>query len=322
MTEMSKSRWIGALLGALVTVQPAMGQDRYPSRAITIIVPFAAGGGGDTSIRFIADQVQKAKGTTIVVENKPGGGATIGMSYVARSAPDGYTLGLISTSPFTVTPYFQKVPYDPIKDFSFISQFTVNTAPVYVAANSRFKTIEELLEFGRANPGKLRWATAAPRGTNHIAMEAALRKHNVRATFVPFGGGAEAMTALLGGNIEFGIGTDFGPPFTNGQIRLLAESGPTKIPGQPQVRTFSELGFPLILPIFLGIGGPAGLPPDAVKYWENALRDLTKTPEFAQMMGRYFSAPEFLDSNAFTQRIRNAHADTGKAVRELGMVKN
>jgi tripartite-type tricarboxylate transporter receptor subunit TctC len=309
----------GAALAA-AAVGPVGAQERYPARPVTIVVPFAAGGGGDAAMRFIADQVQKTKGATVVVENRPGGGATIGSSQVARSAPDGYTLGLVSTSPFTVTPYFQKVPYDPIKDFTFVAQFTVNTAPVYVAADSRFKTIQDLIEYGRANPGKLRWATAAPRGTNHIAMEAALRKLGVRATFVPFGGGAEAMAALLGGNIEFG--TDFGPPFANRQIRLLAESGPVKIPGQPEVPTFGELGFPLILPIFLGIGGPAGLPADVVKWWEDTIRDLSRTPEFGAMMARYYSPVEFLDSAAFTQRIRTAYAETGKAVRELGMVSN
>ncbi len=312
----------GVAVAAGTTLGSTHAQERYPARPVTIVVPFAAGGGGDAAIRFIADQVQKTRGATVVVENRPGGGATIGSSFVARSAPDGYTLGLVSTSPFTVTPYFQKVPYDPIKDFTFIAQFTVNTAPVYVAADSRFKTIQELIDYGRANPGKLRWATAAPRGTNHIAMEAALRKLGVRATFVPFGGGSEAMAALLGGNIEFGIGTDFGPPFANKQIRLLAESGPVKIPGQPEVPTFGELGFPLILPIFLGIGGPAGMPADATKWWEDTIRDLSRTPEFAAMMARYYSPVEFLDSAAFTQRIRTAHAETGKAVRELGMVPN
>lgn len=321
---MNRRRSLSVLLAGLAAASPALAlaQDKYPSRPVTIVVPFAAGGGGDTAIRLIADLVQKSRGATIVVENKPGAGATIGMTHVARSAPDGYTLSLISTSPHTVTPYFQKVQYDPVNDFTFIAQFTVNTAPVYVAADSRFKTIDELLAFGRDNPGKLRWATAAPRGTNHIAMEAALRKQGIRGTFVPFGGGAEAMTALLAGNIEFGIGTDFGPPFLNKQIRLLAESGPVRIPGQPEVKTFAELGFPLTLPIFLGLGGPAGLPPEIVKYWESAIREVTTQPAFTAMLARYFSPADFLDSAAFTQRIRSAHAETGKAVRELGMVPN
>ena len=153
-------------------------------------------------------------------------------------------------------------------------------------------------------------------------MEAALRKQNIRSTFVPFGGGSEAMTALLAGNIEFGIGTDFGPPFVNKQIRLLAESGPAKIPGQTEIKTFSELGFPLILPIFLGIGGPAGLRPEVVRFWEDALSEVTASEGFGALMKRYYSPPQYLNSKAFTERIRAAYTDTGKAVRELGMVTN
>ena len=190
---MMKFLCAAAVLGAMTLLQPVSAQTKYPSRPVTIVVPLAAGGSTDVTIRYIADQVQKSKGAPVVVENRPGGGATIGMSALARSAPDGHTLGLISTSPFTVTPYFQKVPYDPVKDFTFIVQYTVQPAPLAVLADSKFKTVEELLEFGRANPGKLRWATGAPRGTNHISTEAALRQHSVRSTFVAFGGGAEAL---------------------------------------------------------------------------------------------------------------------------------
>ena len=316
---MNKKLLAGAVLGLLALAQPALCQTRYPARPVTLIVPFAPGGSGDVSIRYIADQVQKSRGTPMVVENRPGGGATIGMSALARSAPDGHTVGLISTSPFTVTPYFQKVPYDPIKDFTFIVQYTIQPAPVYVRTDSQFKTIEELLAFGRANPGKLRWTTGAARGTNHIAVEAALRQQNVRATFVAFSGGSEGMTAILGGNLEFAAGTNIGPSLANKQVRLLAESGPVKITGYPEVRTFSELGFPLILPIFLGLGGPAGLPPDVVKFWEDMMRDMTGSRAFVEMLAKYLSQPEFLDNKAFTKRIRDDYTSTGKAVLELGM---
>jgi len=320
MKTTGKCLWIGLILGATALMSPALAQTKYPTHAVTLVVPFAAGGSGDVTIRYIADQLQKSKSTAMVVENRPGGGATIGMSFLARSAPDGYTVGLISTSPFTVTPYFQKVPYDPIKDFTFLAQYTIQPAPIYVTTESRFKTIEDLIEFGRANPGKIRWTTAAARGTNHIAIEAALRQSNVRATFVTFGGGAEGLTSLLGGNLEFAAGTDFGPPLKNKQIRLLAETGPVKIAGHPEVKTFSELGYPLILPIFLGLGGPAGLPAETVKFWEDAMREMTASPAFIEMLAKYLSQPEFLDGKAFTQRIRDAHASTGKAVVDLGMV--
>jgi tripartite-type tricarboxylate transporter receptor subunit TctC len=319
---MNQAWKLAALAALMMLVQPAVAQTRYPARAVTLVVPFAPGGSGDVTIRYIAEQVQKTKGQPMVVENRPGGGATIGMSSLARSAPDGYTVGLISTSPFTVTPYFQKVAYDPIKDFTFLAQYTVSPAPLAVQTESRFRTLEELLEFGRANPGKLRWATGAPRGTNHIATEVALRQQKVNSTFVAFGGGAEALTALLGGNLEFVVLTDFGPPLRNKQIRLLAESGPAKIAGQPDIRTYSELGFPLTLPIFLGIGAPAGVPADVVKFWEDSIRELTGSAGFGEVLARYFSPPNFLDSRAFTQRIVDAYTGTGKAVRDLGMTAN
>lgn len=311
---------VAAAIAALS--QPAFAQSKYPERAVTLVVPFAPGGSGDVTMRFIADHVQKTRNVPIVVENRPGGGATVGMSSVARSAPDGYTLGLISTSPFTVTPYFQKVTYDPIKDFTFVVQYTVNPAPLFVTTGSQFKTIEELLAFGRANPGKLRWATGAPRGTNHISTETALRQQRIQSTFAPFGGGSEALTALLGGNLEFVVLTDFGPPLANKQIRLLAESGPTKIPGHPDVKTYVELGFPLSLPIFLGIGGPAGIPAEAVKFWEDAIRELSTMKAYQDMLSHYASVPAFLDSKAFTQRIAEGYEGVGKAIRELGMAAN
>ncbi|MFN0160639.1 MAG: tripartite tricarboxylate transporter substrate binding protein [Burkholderiales bacterium] len=311
-----------AVLALLGLPLAALAQGKYPARAITLVVPFAPGGSGDVTVRFIADLLQKSRGVPMVVENRPGGGATIGMSSLARSAADGYTVGLISTSPFTVTPYFQKVPYDPLKDFTFLAQFTVSPAPLVVQTESQFKTVEEVIAFGRANPGKLRWATGAPRGTNHIATEVALRHLKVTGSFVTFGGGAEALNALLGGNLEFIVVTDFGPPLRNKQIRVLAESGPSKIAGMPEVRTYSELGYPLTLPIFLGIGGPAGLAPEVVKFWEDAMRELTAVPAFVEVLGRYMSPPAYLDSKSFTQRVRDAHGSTGRAVRELGMVPN
>ena len=138
---MKHAIWSIAVFAALNLSQvlPAQAQAKYPARAVTLVVPFAPGGSGDVTVRFIADHLQKTRGVPMVVENRPGGGATIGMSSLARSAADGYTLGLISTSPFTVTPYFQKVPYDPLKDFTFLGQYTVSPAPMIVASESPFK---------------------------------------------------------------------------------------------------------------------------------------------------------------------------------------
>jgi len=294
----------------------------YPEKPISIVVVYGAGGSGDTTIRAIADFAQRTTGATVVVENKAGGGGTIGVSHVSRAAPDGYTLGLVSTSPFTVTPYFKSVTYNPLKDFTYLGQYTVSPAPVSVLYDSPFKTMEELIAFGQANPGKLRWATGSPRGTNHIATEAALRQNNVQGQFVPFKGGAKAMTALLAGDIEFVVVTDFGPALKNKQIRLLAESGPSKIKGYPDIRTYKELGYDLTLPIFLGMGAPAGIPEEAIKWWEEVLLNISTDAGFAAVLGKYLTPQAYLDSESFTNRIHNGYVNTGETLKALGLLDN
>ncbi len=292
----------------------------YPDKPITIVVVYGAGGSGDTTIRAIADFAQRTTGATVIVENRAGGGGTIGVSHVSRAAPDGYTLGLVSTSPFTVTPYFKSVTYDPLKDFTYLGQYTVSPAPVIVRADSQFKSIEELMAFGQANPGKLRWATGSPRGTNHIATEAALRQNKVKGQFVPFKGGAKAMTALLAGNIEFAVVTDFGPALKNKQVRLLAESGPNKIKGHPDIRTYKELGYELTLPIFLGMGGPAGIPDEAVKWWEKVLLNISTDPGFKSVLDKYLTPQVYMNSKSFTDRIHSGYTNTGKTLKALGLL--
>jgi tripartite-type tricarboxylate transporter receptor subunit TctC len=312
---------LAATSAALVILAPAA-MAQYPERTVTLIVPFAPGGSGDTTMRVIADHLAQRTGAQVVVENRAGGGGTIGMSALARSAPDGYTLGLVSTSPFTVIPHFQQVPYEPVADFTFVVQYTINPAPMFVVLDSPFESIEQLLDFGRENPGGLSWATGAPRGTNHISTEAALKQEGVEAQFVPFTGGSEAITSLLSGDLDFVVLTDFGPLLANDQIRLLAESGPTPIPGHPDVRTYTELGFPVSMPIFLGIGAPAGIPDEVVAFWEEFMAETVEDEGFRSMLATYQSVPEVLDSAAFTQRIVDAHAATGETVATLGMTAN
>jgi tripartite-type tricarboxylate transporter receptor subunit TctC len=142
----------------------------------------------------------------------------------------------------------------------------------------------------------------------------------VQGQFVPFKGGAKAMTALLAGNIEFAVVTDFGPALRNKQVRLLAESGPNKIKGHEDIRTYKELGYELTLPIFLGVGGPAGMPAEAVKWWEKVLLDLSTDPGFAKVLEKYLTPQAYLDSASFTDRIHTGYVSTGKTLKELGLL--
>lgn len=293
-------------------------QGRYPSRPVTILVGFAPGGAGDVTTRFIADAVKEKLGVPVVVENRPGAGATLAAGQLARSRPDGYTLSLATTSPFAVAPHLQTVQYDPLKDFTFLLQYLVTPHPAYVTTQSPFRSWQEVIAHARANPGRLRWATAAPRGGPHIATEAAFRKEGVRTTFVPFSGGSEAIAALLGGHIEMVVSSDYPPLLEAGQVRLLAEIGPDKVPGMENVPTFAELGYPLPLQVFFGLAGPAGLPTEVIGAWERAVQEVVATPAWIELMQRYKATTSFLPHARFQERVLATNREIGRLARELG----
>jgi tripartite-type tricarboxylate transporter receptor subunit TctC len=303
---------------ALVLAGTARGQARYPSRPVTILVGFAAGGAGDVTARFIADAAKERLGVPVVVENRPGAGATLAAGQLARARPDGQTLALATTSPFCVAPHLQTVQYDAAKDFTYFAQYLVTPHPAYVTTQSPFRSWQDVIAHARANPGRLRWATAAPRGGPHIATEAAFRKEGVRTTFVPFGGGSEAIAALLGGHIEMVVSSDYPPLLEAGQVRLLAEIGPEKVPGMEAVPTFAELGYPLPLQIFFGLAGPANLPAEVIATWERVMQEIMATPSWAELMARYKATSAFLPQARFQERVLFANREIGRLVRELG----
>lgn len=314
------AKWMAALgLAAVVGTAGAQAQESFPSRTVTIVVGFAAGGGGDLWSRWMAEFLRERWKVPVVVENRPGAGGTIAAAAIARAKPDGYTVGLATTSPFTVAPYLQPLQYDPTKDFTFLFQYLVSAQPLFVRADSPHRSIDDLMRWARANPGALMWSTAATNGGPHIATQAAFRAAGIDATYVPYKGGADAITALLGGQIQAMVAAEFPPYAEAGRIRLLAESGPDRIPAYPDVRTYRELGFPVSIPIFYGIAGPAGMPPEVVVRWEAAAREMVATPGFAEMIAKTKSTPSFQDSRTFTSEILDVNRSMSKLVPELGI---
>ncbi|RLC56201.1 MAG: tripartite tricarboxylate transporter substrate binding protein, partial [Chloroflexi bacterium] len=174
----------------------------YPEKSITIVCPYSAGGGGDTSTRMIAKLAGDIMGVKINVENKTGGGATIGIGVVSKAKPDGYTIGFVSTSPITIRTHMMKAPYHPLKDLSYIGQFVASSQPLVVLKDSPHKTLADLIAYAKANPGKLRWSTSVQRGGPHVAVEAMFKQEGAKATFIPFKGGSKVLAALLGGTID------------------------------------------------------------------------------------------------------------------------
>ncbi|MCC7275661.1 MAG: tripartite tricarboxylate transporter substrate binding protein [Alphaproteobacteria bacterium] len=297
----------------------AAAQDRYPSRPITFVVGFAAGGAGEMVARLVSDYARDKRGVTIGVEFKPGAGATIATGQVARARPDGYTVSLFSVSPLLVAPHLQSVPYDTLKDFTYLAAYIGISIPIYVTSASPYQSYADLLSYAKANPGKLRWGTAAVRGVAHIATEAAFRKEGVKATFVPFSGGAEAITALLGNHIEAVVSSDYGPHLDAGSVRLLVETGPAKIPGHEALPTFAELGYPISVPAAYGVFGPKGLSPEVIAWWETLLKEMTQSPQYADVVKKLRGTPLYQDSAGLTQTVATGFAGLGKEIEGLGL---
>lgn len=293
----------------------------YPSRPITIIVPYAPGGGGDTFTRAIAVQARDILGTKILVQNRMGGGATIGVGSVARSEPDGYTLGFVSSSPVVVVPNFFDVPYDPAKDLTYLARFVVSPYPVLVRGDSAFSSFAELLDYARTNPGKLRWSTAGINGAPHIATKAALQKEGIESAFIPMQGSTEVLAGLLGGTIDMGVMSDYAGSLAAGDVRLLAEIGPDPIEGYPDIPTYKEMGYPLAPTIFFGLAGPAGLPNDVIQAWESTLETISKSDSFKEVAQRLNGKVTYLDHEAFEALVLSDIESTRKALDSLGMLE-
>ncbi|MBV8031709.1 MAG: tripartite tricarboxylate transporter substrate binding protein, partial [Betaproteobacteria bacterium] len=201
-----------------------------------------------------------------------------------------------------------------LHDLDYLGKMFTQPLPLYVAAESRFKSYEELLAYARANPGKLRWGNSGARGIAEIMMESGFRHAGVQTIGVPFKAGADANTALLGGHVDAVASTDFGPLLQAGRIRLLVETGPLKIPGHENVPTFRELGYPLSVEVFYGLIGPANLPPEAVKWWDALLSEVSRTKEYAALCEKIFALPSYAGSAAFRRMVVSGYPEFGKAL--------
>src|SRR5690606_25368448 len=206
-------------------VVAAKNTSNYPTGPITLIVPYAAGGTTDVLGRALADSLGRALKQTVVVENKPGANGTMGVINLKRARADGYTLTMIPLGVFR-QPYIQKVTYDPLKDLTYISMVGGYSYAIGVKADSQWKTIQELVEFSKQNPGDLFYGVSARYSVNEFIMMDLAKKLDLKWTSVPFKGDSEAITNLLGGQVQAVSATNTILPFAqSGQIRVLATAG-------------------------------------------------------------------------------------------------
>jgi len=303
-----------ALLASVpLLAAPAVARaDVYPSRPVTILLGLAPGGSGDATMRFIAREASKELGVPVIVENRPGGAQTIATNRVAHSAPDGYTLGQATNTPLGTVPHFQSVPYNVETDFTFVAQYATILHPNYVLSGSRWQSWAELVSFARDNPGKLRWAAATPLSGPHLCNAAAFQHLGVDSIFVPFNGGAEAVTALLGGHIDLAVSSDYAPLLADNRVRLLSEIGADRAPGMETIPCFGELDYPLTMRIGFGLIGPVNLPPEVTETWARVLRKIEAMPEWQELMLRFMAVPSLVIGEAYRDQMLTSYRRLGQ----------
>ncbi len=306
-----------------VTASMVRGQS-YPNRPIQLIIPIPAGGGGDVNGRLLVEDLTKILGQQIMVVNKPGASDTLGTDALAKSKKDGYTLGYTSSAAmvFARVTNPASVPYDPIKDFDPLGSHTFFPLCVAVQASSPWKTFNDLIDYAKKNPGKLRVSTAGVGSTANFDVEITQTLTGGEFTHVPFKGGEAVVTALLGGHVEvsYDIVGKFMPHVEAGKVRILLVS--RKIPFLPKVPTITELGYKReLLSGWHGMFGPDGLPEDVKKVLIPAIEKAVKNPETKAKIEKVGYAVEYKSPEEQRRLIINDY-ETAKAVGvKLGLSK-
>lgn len=271
-------KWAAA--GAAAIALPA--RAAWPDKPIKIVVTFPPGGASDVVARLMAEQLTKKLGQSVVVDNKPGAGGTIGGAFVAQAAPDGYTFMLSNTSPIALGPFtLDKLPYDPIEAFTHVSY--LGSAPLIIMANPKASLANLAdIEAAARKTGRLDFGSGGPGSIGHIHGELMKKVLGVNLQHVPYRGGAPMTTDLIAGIIPVGIDviTAYVPFFKSGQLLPLAVTSSIRSPLMPDVPTVVELGYrKLVLENFFGLSGPAKLPPDMVTRLNAVCNEVLALPE-------------------------------------------
>jgi tripartite-type tricarboxylate transporter receptor subunit TctC len=283
----ARRRLLRALGAGAASVLAGPALAAYPDKPIRIVVTFAAGGASDIVARVIGEQLGKRLGQSVIVDNKPGAGGSIGGTNVVQAPPDGYTLMLSNSTPLSIGPFaLEKQPYDPVADFTHIA--LIGSAPCVVMANPQagINTIVDLENAAR-RAGSLQFGSGGPASIGHIYGEMMSRSLGIKLTHVPYRGGAPMTTDLISGVVPVGIDviTAFVPFFKTGQIKPLVVTSRERSPLAPDVPTVAEFGkSSLVLDNFFGLSGPPRMPADVVARLNVATNEVLAQPDIRRRL--------------------------------------
>jgi tripartite-type tricarboxylate transporter receptor subunit TctC len=284
-----------AALAALAVAPAAMAQSDYPNKPVKLIVGFAPGGSTDIVARIVAQKLGDRLGQPVVVENRAGAGGTIGADVTAKSAPDGYTLTLGTTSTHAIAAgAYSKLPYDPVRDFTHISLVAITPYLLVTNANVQVKTLPDFVALARKDGAKMNYGSAGNGTATHLSMEMLKDAGKFEMQHIPYKSNSLADAAILGGQVEalFGSMPALLQNAKAGKVKAIAVGTPARSPALPDVPTVAEQGYPgFEAALWLGIMGPANMPRAIVDRLHKEIAAIVATPEFKQQMDNNGAEP-------------------------------
>jgi tripartite-type tricarboxylate transporter receptor subunit TctC len=310
------------LLAVLVAIAPALHAQQYPSKPIRIIIPFPAADSLDIMSRLIAPKLTERLGQNIVVDNRAGAAGQLGLDLAAHSAPDGYTLvggqgGNLAVQPHT----YKKLPYDPLKDFVPIALSTTNYLALVVSPSTPFRSTTDLITYGKANPGKLSFASNGEGGFPHMAIEMLRVQAGFTYLHIPYKGGVQIMTEIIAGRVDatiLGIGA-IAPFIRSGKVRLLAVTSPSRAELFPETPTIAET-----LPGYdsrgwFGYLAPARTPAKIVALLNQEINRAMTAPDVREKLAIIGLTVVAESPEWFAQTLRSDYEKYGKLIRTIGL---
>jgi tripartite-type tricarboxylate transporter receptor subunit TctC len=290
----------------------------FPSKPITLIVPFAAGGATDVVIRPLAEAARKHLGQPVIIENRPGGGGAVGVGSIVGKNPDGYLLSVVSPA-IHRNSYINKLSYDTVKDLTPIIRVAGYLYGIVVRADSPHKTLKDLLDYARANPDKVTYMASGVGTGGHIALEElAYSAGRLKFVHIPSKGDAESATALMGGHVDLNSSpSGWIPLLEAGNLRLLATYGQKRNKRFGNVPTVLEMGYNVVQEAPIGIVGPQKMDKEIVKLLHNAFQKALSDPAYLATMGKFEMPVLYQNTEDFTKFWNESYVEEGEIVKKF-----
>jgi len=305
--------WSFALVAGVASAQ------QFPTKPMTLICPWPAGGSSDLVMRAIAESVGKQLGHQMIVENRPGASGTIGAGVMVNARPDGYTLTQLPISVFRL-PLMNKTPFDPLKDITYIINVTGYTFGLVVKADAPWKDLAEFVAYAKAHPDTVTYGTPGTGTTPHLAVEQFALKAGIKLSHIPFKGFAENMQSLLGGHtMALSDSTGWAPMVDAGKARLLATYGSKRTKRWPQVPTLLDAGYDTVSDSPFGFGGPKGMDPKVVRILHDAFRKAMDDPNVIAMLEKYDQPVIYMNGADYTKFAKKTMEEEKPLIDRLGM---